>query len=115
MRVLVIVRADDDTSPGGCPDGDAGTGLARHTGELVKAGVLLASAQLQPGSKPVLIRFAGGSRSVIDDPPRTAGHGVTAIWLWQVSSIDEAIQWAKRCPLDDGAEIEIRAVATARG
>lgn len=110
MRVMVMVKATADSEAGVMPSTEMMAEMGRFNEELVKAGVLLAADGLKPSSKGVRVRFSGKSRSVIDGPFAETKELVAGFWLWQVSSMDEAIDWVRRCPnpmLTD-SEIEIR-------
>ena len=113
MRVMVIVKGATQSEAGELPDEAMLTEMGRFNEELVKAGVLLAGEGLQPSSKGKRVRFVGRERVVIDGPFAESKELVAGFWLWQVRSIDEAIEWAKRCPNPipgTEAEIEIRPV-----
>ncbi len=84
--------------------------MTRYNEELVKAGVMLAGEGLHPSSKGVRVRFSGGERTVIDGPFAETKELIAGFWLWQVKSLDEAIEWLKRAPFDGGTEIELRPV-----
>jgi hypothetical protein len=109
MRVMVLVKANKDSEAGVLPDKKMLTEMGAFNDELVKAGVMLAGEGLKPTSAGKRVRFSSGSkRTVIDGPFAEAKELVAGYWLWQVKSIDEAVEWIKRAPFDDGAEIEIR-------
>lgn len=111
MRVMVMVRASESSEAGVMPDEALLAEMGRFNEELVKAGVMLAGEGLHPSSRGVRVRFSGSSRTVVDGPfePREA---VAGFWLWQVRSMEEAIEWARRCPnpMPGDSEIEIRPV-----
>jgi hypothetical protein len=111
MRVMVIVKANAE-SEAGVMDEKMLTEMGKYNEELVKAGVMLAGEGLHPSKKGARVRFSGAKRSVIDGPFAEAKELVAGFWLWQVKSLDEAIEWAKRCPNPTGAEgeLEIRQV-----
>jgi hypothetical protein len=115
MRVMVIVKADGDTEAGVPPNERLLAEMDQFNEELVKAGVLLAGEGLHPSSEGVRVRFAGGTRTVVDGPFAEAKELVAGFWLWQVKSLDEAIEWVRRCPTPAGveSEIEIRQVFEA--
>jgi hypothetical protein len=115
MRVMVIIKADEDTEAGVMPGEQLLAEMGKYNEELVKAGVMLAGEGLHPSSKGVRVKFSGGKRSVIDGPFTEAKELIAGFWLWQVRSIDEAVEWVKRMPnpLDSEAEIEIRPVFEA--
>lgn len=113
MRVMVLIKADKDTEAGVLPSKQLLTEMGKYNEQLVKAGILLAGEGLHPSSKGVRVRFSGGKATVIDGPFTEAKELIAGFWLWQVKSIDEAIEWVKRIPNPDGvaeAEIEIRQV-----
>jgi len=113
MRFMVLVKADRDSEAGVMPDAQLLAAMGRFNEELVKAGVMLAGEGLQPSSKGARVKFEGGRRSVIDGPFTESKELVAGFWLWQLRSLDEAIEWLKRAPFDDGAEVEIRQVFEA--
>jgi hypothetical protein len=110
MRVLVIVKASKDSENGVMPSEQLLTEMGRFNEQLVKAGVLLAGEGLHPSSKGARVRFSGASRSVIKGPFPETQALVAGYWLWQVGSMDEAIEWVRRCPnpQPEDCEIEIR-------
>lgn len=119
MRVMVMVKATGQSEAGQMPSQQLLADMGRFNEELVKAGVMLAGEGLHPTSKGARVRFSGTSRTVVDGPFAEARELVAGFWLWQVRSLDEAIEWVKRCPNPhDGehageAEIEIRPVFEA--
>ena len=112
MRVMVLVKADKDSEAGVMPDEKLLTDMTKFNEELAKAGVMLAGEGLRPSSQGARVRFAGGKKTVIDGPFAEAKELVAGFWLWQVKSMDEAIEWLKRAPFED-TEVEIRQVAEA--
>jgi hypothetical protein len=112
MRVMVMVKGDDTTEAGTPPDTEMLNAMGRFNEELVKAGVMLDGEGLHPSSKGVRIRFSGDDRSVVDGPFAESKELIAGYWIWQVRDMDEAIEWAKRCPNPTGAEsvLEIRPV-----
>ena len=98
MRVMVIVKADKSSEAGVLPDEKLLADMGEFNDELVKAGVLLAGEGLQPSSKGKRVRFSGSKRTVIDGPFAETKELVAGFWLWQVKSMDEAIEWVKRAP-----------------
>lgn len=115
MRVMVMVKASKTSEAGVMPSQQLLADMGRYNEELVKAGVMLAGEGLQPSSKGARMRFAGASRTVIDGPFAETKELVAGFWLWQVRSMDEAIEWLRRCPnphLED-CEVEIRPVFEA--
>ena len=115
MRVMVILKYDGSTENDAIPTTENLEAMGRYNEELVKAGVLLAGEGLLPSEKGARVRFEAGKTSVIDGPFTEAKELVAGFWLWQVSSMEEGIEWLKRCPMPDDspAEIEIRQVAEA--
>ena len=113
MRCMVIVKADKNSEAGVMPSQKLLTEMGNFNEELVKAGVLLAAEGLQPSSKGKRVRFSGANRTVIDGPFTEAKELIAGFWLWQVRSMEEAIEWLKRAPFDGGTEVEIRQVFEA--
>lgn len=112
MRVMVIVKASDE-SEAGVIDADGMAEMSVYNDELVKAGILLAADGLHPSSKGVRVKFEGDKRTVTDGPFAETKELIAGFWLWQVKSMEEAIEWLKRAPFDGGTEIEIRRVYEA--
>jgi hypothetical protein len=112
MRVMVIVKATNDTAAGALPD-ERYPEMGQFNEALVNAGVMLAAEGLGASSKGARVTFAGGRRTVLDGPFGEAKELVVGLWLWQVKSLEEAIEWAKRGPFNDGTELEIRQVFEA--
>ena len=112
MRVMVLVKADEQSEAGVLPSEELLTEMGRYNEELAKAGVMLAGEGLHPSSKGARVRFTGKETSVIDGPFTEAKELIAGFWLWQVSSLDEAIEWVRRAPFQD-TEIEIRPVFEA--
>jgi hypothetical protein len=106
---MVLVKADKDSEAGTLPDEKILTEMGQFNEELVKAGVMLAGEGLQPSSKGARVRFSGAKRTVIDGPFTEAKELIAGYWLWQVKSMDEAIEWLKRAPFDQ-TEVELRQV-----
>ena len=113
MRVMVLVKANSESEAGILPDEKILAGMGKFNEELVKAGVMLAGEGLQSSSKGKRVRFDGEKRTVIDGPFAETKELVAGFWLWQVKSMEEAIEWIKRAPFDGGTEIEIRQVFEA--
>jgi hypothetical protein len=115
MRVMVLIKANKDSEAGVMPSQQLLTEMGKYNEELVKAGVMLAGEGLHPSSKGKRVRFAGPSRSVIDGPFAETKELVAGFWLWQVRSMDEAVEWLKRCPnpMGETADVEIRPVFEA--
>jgi hypothetical protein len=109
MRVMVIVKASKDSEAGIMPTQQQLADMGNFNEELVKAGVMLAGEGLQPSSKGKRIRF-GDKRTVIDGPFTETKELIAGFWLWQVRSIDEAVEWLKKAPFGPGEEVEIRRV-----
>ena len=112
MRVMVIIKANKDSEAGVLPDEKLLTDMGKYNEELVKAGVMLAGEGLHPSSKGARVRFSGGKRTVIDGPFTETKELIAGFWLWQVKSKEEAIEWLKRSPFQEG-EVEIRQVFEA--
>ena len=112
MRVMVMVKANDETEAGTPPDTQMLEEMGRYNEELVKAGVMLDGDGLQPSSRGVRIQFSGDDRSVVDGPFAETKELIAGYWIWQVRDMDEAIEWAKRCPNPTGEEsvLELRPV-----
>ena len=115
MRVMVLIKADQDSEAGVLPDEQLLTEMGQYNEALVQAGVMRAGEGLHPSAKGVRVRFAGDTRTVIDGPFAETKELIAGFWLWQVQSMDEAIAWVKRCPNPTGvaSEIEIRPVFEA--
>jgi hypothetical protein len=115
MRFIVMVKANQDSEAGVMPSERLMTEMGKFNEELVKAGVLLAAEGLQPSSKGARVKFSGSRRSVIDGPFAESKELIAGFWLWQLKSMEEAIEWVKRCPnpFDGESEIEIRQVFEA--
>src|SRR5213596_2086919 len=113
MRFMVLVKANKDSEAGVPPDEKILTEMGKFNVELEKAGVLLAAEGLQASSKGARVKFSGAKRTVTDGPFAETKELIAGFWLWQVRSMDEAIEWLKRSPFDGGAEIEIRPVFEA--
>jgi hypothetical protein len=115
MRVMVIIKANKDSEAGVLPSEKLLSEMTDFNEELVRAGVMLAGEGLHPSSKGVRIRFSGGKQSVIDGPFTETKELIAGYWIWQVKSMDEAVEWVKRCPNPDGTDgdIEIRPIFEA--
>ena len=113
MRVMVIVKANDESEAGVMPDEKILTDMGKFNEELVKAGVMLAGEGLHPTSKGKRVKFDGAKRTIIDGPFAETKELIAGFWLWQVKSMDDAIEWLKRAPFDGGTEIEVRPVFEA--
>ena len=113
MRFMVIVKATAESEKeGALPDPDLLAEMGKYNEELIKAGILLALDGLHPSSKCARVKFSGRSRTVVDGPFTEAKELVAGFWLWKVNSLEEAIEWVKRCPNPHAgdSEIEIRQV-----
>ncbi|RAS06939.1 YciI family protein [Cupriavidus alkaliphilus] len=110
MRVMVIVKATADSEAGKMPGTELLAAMGNFNEELVKAGIMLAGEGLQPSAKGKRVRFAGSQRTVTDGPFAQPEELVAGFWLWQVKSMDEAVEWVKRCPnpMEGESDIEIR-------
>jgi hypothetical protein len=115
MRFMVMVKATKDSEAGALPDQKILVEMGKFNEELVKAGIMLAGEGLQPTSKGARVRFSGSKRTVIDGPFTESKELIAGFWLWEVKSLDEAIEWVKRCPNPHPgeSEIEIRQVFEA--
>ena len=110
MRVMVVVKASDESEAGIMPSQELLAAMGSYNEELVKAGVMLAGEGLADSSHGKRVRFEGKKRTVIDGPFAETKELIAGFWLWQVKSMDEAVEWLKRAPFDGGTEVEIRRV-----
>jgi hypothetical protein len=110
---MVIVKASKDSEAGVMPTRETFTAMGKFNEELVKAGVLLAADGLQASSQGKRIKFSGQRHTVTDGPFAETKELIAGYWLWQVKSIEEAVEWLKRAPFDGGTEVEIRPVFEA--
>jgi hypothetical protein len=112
MRFMVIVKATKDSEAGIMPSEELLTAMMKYNEELVKAGIMLAGDGLQPSLKGARVQFDGPKRTVVDGPFAETKELVAGFWIWQVRSLDEAIEWVKRCPnpMPGPSEIEIRPI-----
>ena len=110
MRFMVIVKATPESEKGALPDPQLMAEMGKFNEELIKAGVVLAMDGLQPSSKGARVKFSGNSRTVVDGPFTESKELIAGFWIWQVKSLEEAIEWVKRCPnpMPGPSEIEIR-------
>jgi len=114
MRVMVMVKATKESEAGVLPSQQLLAEMGKYNEELVKAGVMLAGEGLHASSKGARVQFSsGGRRTVVDGPFTETKELVAGFWLWQVKSIDEAVEWLKRAPFGGGTEVEIRPVFEA--
>ena len=115
MRCMVIIKATQDSEAGMMPTTELLAEMGKFNEELVKAGIMLAGEGLHPSSKGKRVHFAGSSRTVIDGPFTETKELIAGFWLWQVRSMEEAVEWVKRCPnpMPGPSEIEIRPVFEA--
>jgi hypothetical protein len=116
MRVMVMIKATRNSEAGVMPREELLAEMGKFNEELVKAGVMLAGEGLHPSSKGKRVRFSGGKRSVIEGPFAEAKELVAGFWIWQVKSMEEAVEWVRRCPdpmPGEEAEIEIRPIFEA--
>jgi hypothetical protein len=110
MRVLVIVKASEESENGIMPSEQLLTDMGKYNEELVKAGVMLDGEGLHPSSKGKRVKFTGSNRVVTDGPFAETRELIAGYWVWKVNSIEEAVDWLKRAPIDGGAEVEIRPI-----
>ncbi len=116
MRVMVIVKATKNSETGALPSEKLLAEMGKFNEELVKAGIMQAGEGLHPSSKGKRVRFSGGKKTVIDGPFTETKDLIAGFWLWQVKSIEEAVEWARRCPdpmPGEDAELEIRPIFEA--
>ena len=113
MRFMVIVKANADTEAGVMPPAEAIAAMGKYNEELIGAGILLGAEGLQASSKGAKIKYSGGKTAVVDGPFAEAKEMIAGFWLLQVKSREEAIAWARRAPMQDGEELEVRQVFDA--
>jgi hypothetical protein len=115
MRVMVIVKASQESEAGQLPSTEMLAAMGKYNEELVKAGIMLDGNGLQSSSKGKRVKFEGTKRTVVDGPFAETKELIAGYWIWQVRSIDEAVEWVKRCPnpMESDSEIEIREVFEA--
>ena len=113
MRFVVFLEADETTEAGVLPSEEIIAAMTKYNEELVKAGVMLAGEGLAPSSRGARVKFEGGKKTVTDGPFTESKELVAGFWMLQCKSLDEAIEWVKRSPLDGGAEVEIRQIFEA--
>lgn len=110
MKVMVFVKANPEYEAGQMPSTELLTQMGKYNEQLVKAGIMLAGDGLKPSSKSKRVKFDGKKRTVIDGPFAETKELVAGYWIWQVRSLEEAVEWLKRAPFDGGEEVEIRPV-----
>ncbi|MGH8227563.1 MAG: YciI family protein [Steroidobacteraceae bacterium] len=110
MRVMVFVPGDKHSEAGVMPNQELISKMMKFNEDLVKAGVMLDGQGLTPTSQAKLVRFSGSQRTVIDGPFAESKEIVAGYWIWQVKSIEEAVEWLKRAPFDGGVELTIRPI-----
>jgi hypothetical protein len=116
MKVIVMVKATKNSEAGVMPSETLLAEMGQFNEQLVKAGVMLAGEGLHPSSKGKRVRFGGGTKTVLDGPFAETKELVAGFWIWQVKSMEEALEWARRCPdpmPGEEAELEIRPIFTA--
>jgi hypothetical protein len=112
MKVMILIKGTASSEAGALPGAALLSAMGRFNEELVNAGILLAAEGLRPSARGKRVRFSGSERTVVDGPFTDTQELVAGFWLWQVKSIDEAVEWAKRCPnpMPEDSVIEIRPV-----
>ncbi len=113
MKVIVLVKANADSEAGVMPSTELLSSMTKYNEDLVKAGIMLAGEGLHPTSQGKRVRFEGAKKTVIDGPFAETKELVAGFWIWQVKSMEEAVEWLKRAPFDGGTEIELRPVFEA--
>lgn len=115
MRVMVLIKANQRSEAGKMPTEQLLKEMGAYNEELVKAGIMLAGEGLHPSVRGKRVRFSGSKRTVIDGPFAETKELIAGFWLWQVRSMDEAVEWLKRCPnpMDEDSDVEIRPVFEA--
>ena len=115
MKFMILVKASKESEAGALPSQQLLTEMGKFNDQLVKAGIMLAAEGLQPSSQAARVKFSGPKRTVIDGPFAETKELIAGFWLWQVKSLDEAIEWVKRIPNPTGeeSEVEIRQVSEA--
>lgn len=110
MRVMVMIKATPESEAGQMPSMELIAAMGRYNEELVKAGIMQAGDGLKPSSKGVRVKFSGKDRTVVDGPFAETKELIAGYWIWQVQSMEEAIEWVRRCPnpMPSESEIEIR-------
>ena len=113
MKVMVIIKATKNSEAGVMPETELLDKMSKYNDELIKAGILLAGDGLHPSSKAKRVHFSGSQRQVVDGPFAETKELIAGFWMWQVKSMDEAVEWVRRCPdpmPGEEAEIDIRPV-----
>jgi hypothetical protein len=110
MRVMVLVKASEESESGVLPSTEELAEMGKFNEELAKAGIMLAADGLKASSHGKRVRFSGKDRAVIDGPFAETKELVAGYWLWEVASLEEAVEWLKRAPFDGGTEVELRPV-----
>src|SRR6185369_3043328 len=110
MRVMVLVKASKESEAGQMPNEQILRDMGNYNEQLVKAGIMQAGEGLHPTSRAKKVRFSGAQRTVIDGPFAETKELVAGFWIWQVKSMDEAVEWLKRAPFDGGVEVAIRPI-----
>jgi hypothetical protein len=113
MRVMVLVKASEESEAGAMPSEQILAEMGKYNEELARAGVMLAGDGLHPSSKGKRVRFSADQKTVIDGPFAETKELIAGYWIWQVRSMEEAVEWLKRAPFGGGAEVEIRPVFEA--
>jgi hypothetical protein len=113
MRVMVIVKASNESEAGQMPSEQLLRDMGNYNEQLVKAGIMLAGEGLKPSSAGKRVRFSGSQRVVTDGPFAETKELIAGYWLWKVTSMDEAVEWLKKAPFDGGTELEIRPIFEA--
>ena len=115
MRVIVFIKANEESEAGVMPSEKLLTEMGNYNEELVKAGIMQAGEGLHPSSKGKRVRFDGAKRTVIDGPFAETKELIAGYWIWKVKSIDEAVEWLKKCPnpMEGTSEVEIRQIFEA--
>ena len=115
MKVIVMVKATADSEAGTMPSTEMLAAMGKYNEELVKAGIMLAGEGLHPSKRGARVQFDGSRRTVVDGPFAETKELIAGFWLWQVRSMEEAIEWVKRCPnpMPGPSEIEIRPIFEA--
>lgn len=113
MRVMVIVKANEESEAGIMPSQKLLADMGNYNEELVKAGIMLEGEGLHPSSKGKRIKFSGSKRLVTDGPFAETRELIAGYWLWKVNSMEEAVEWLKKAPFEEGEEVEIRPVFEA--